>query len=360
MPCRSLPALAPVLLAAACASRPLVPAPEPRDAATADLQDLSVSEPPDLTVPPDLTAPPRDLVTPPDLARCVLGSQDPATCPCGAEGLCRPATGRLVVQTRSSGGRQRLVVMDDNGCRRFEVTQDLPLGTPKWAPDGERLAYVTGGNSSATLHVLRVAAAGQVTCHATFRTRTETTDVAWASDTELWLFSSTQKELVRWRLGTGIVSRQSLLATRFDAKDEGPLVYVTRTCDTCPYEVYWRPQAGTAGGEQSLDQATANIGPARLSRDGQRAVWERSGVHYTQLGGSDAPRVLGQAGDRSPGFALDDQALIHTTDDGQLRYYVIAGADAGQTLVIPPTWSNVFSPDWSPPPESCQPRADCF
>lgn len=361
MSSRSLPALALTLLTTACASRPLRPAPEPQDAtAPPDLLDLSVAEPPDLTVPPDLTIVPRDLVPAPDLARCVLGSQAPATCPCGAEGLCRPATGRLVVQTRSAGGRQRLLVMDDNGCRRFEVSQDLPLGTPKWAPDGERLAYVTGGSSSASLRILRVAANGQVTCRATFRTGTETTDVAWASDTDLWLFSSTRKELTRWRLGTGIISRQPLQATRFDAVGEGPLAYVARPCDTCPFEVYVRPQASATGGEQSLDQATSNIGPVRLSRDGQQAAWERSGVHLTLLGSVEAPRVLGQNGDRSPGFALDNQAIIHTTDDGQLRYYVIAGAEAGQTLVIPPAWSNVFSPDWSPPPENCQPRADCF
>ena len=298
-------------------------------------------------MPPDLTVP-RDLVAGPDLARCVLGSQDPATCPCGAEGLCRPATGRLVVQARSAGGRQRLLVMDDNGCRRFEVSQDLPLGTPKWAPDGERLAYVTGGSSSATLRILRVAADGQVTCRANFRTGTETTDVAWASDTELWLFSSTQKELVRWRLGAGITGRQPLQATRFDAVGEGPLAYVARRCDTCPFEVFVRPQASAAGGEQSLDLATSNIGPVRLSRDGQQAAWERSGVHLTLLGGIETPRVLGQAGDRSPVFALANQAIVHTTDDGQLRYYVTAGTESGQTLVIPPTWSNVFSPDCPP------------
>src|SRR5205823_7928409 len=120
-------------------------------------------------------------------------------------GLCRPATGRLVVQTQSGGGQLRVVVMDDNGCRRNTVAADFPLGTPKWAADRERLAYIAAVGRAATLHVFRVDASGAVLCSREIGLSgsLQVTDVAWAAPDALWLFSAATGRVLRYRAGQG-------------------------------------------------------------------------------------------------------------------------------------------------------------
>lgn len=321
----------------------------------------------DLAIPPDLTRPPP----PPDLGGCIPTDRDAGVgeCPCGEAGLCRVATGRLVVQTQSPGGTLRVVVMDDNGCRRMEVSQELPLGTPRWAADRERLAFVTGGRNSARLHIVRVAASGQVVCHTIDYTGVGATDVAWASPTDVWLFvpgstaGGAPAQILRWKLGVGLIAgaTTTVEAFRFDTAGEGPLA-LARQCATsdCAAEVLTRPSVLRSGGERTLLRSAAKVGSLRLSPDGAFAVFAAEGLVVAPLDGTP-PLRLGGTGAQSPAFAWFGQSLVYTTELGQLEFRYLIGPRAGETFTVPPTWKRVYSPDWSPPPAECQPQStSCY
>ncbi len=282
-----------------------------------------------------------------------------AGCPCGTAGLCRAASGRLSVQTQAQNGTLRIEVMDDNGCRRFPVAAEHPIGVPRWAPDRERLAYITGGGGG-QLHVIRVAASGDVTCRASEHIGLAASEVAWASDDEVWLFAPGQ--LARWRLGQGIVATVPLPnAAQFDAIGDGPLAVVLASCGNgCPSQVAWRPSVASGDLIVSLLEPMRKIGPVRLDPAGKRIAFELDGVTLTFIGSGEPPPPLhfGAAGDRSPAFALGGGAVVYTTDDGQLRYHLLDGENTEEA--IPPTWKFVYSPDWAPLPRSCSADTHCI
>ncbi len=274
--------------------------------------------------------------------------------PCAASGIgARAPTGRLSVQTRTAFGSLNMTVMDDNGCRRVVVATDHPVGIPRWAPDHERLAYVTGGG---TLHVIRVARSGAVLCRAMWDLGgINATELAWAADHELWL--GTPTGLLRWRIGAGQVDQVNGLAVqRFDAIADGPLVVTTAGQVPPGSDLLWRPQV--AGGMLNLLYSSpSTIGPVRLSSDGKWAVYELSGVNLVQLDVAQPPEMSGMPGERSPAFALNDSAIVFTTDDGRL----IFSSRDGKTDEVPPSWNAVYGPDWAPlPTPSCTPVTDCM
>jgi len=311
---------------------------------------------PDGWRPPDMTPPP-----PADLAvedgACVPPENDAGACPCGAQGLCRPATGRLSVQTQAQNGTLRIEVMDDNGCRRVTAAVDTPIGVPRWAPDRERLAYITARQSS-TLHVLRIDAAGDVTCRADIPLGLAVRELSWASSDELYLFAPGTLSL--YRLGGAIEKQVDLpLVTQFDAVGAGPLVVVEENCGVgCASRIQWRPDPFSGMFNTSFVAPLDKDGPVRLTPAGDRITWEfASGIDGANVDAS-FPFNFGAPGDRSPAFALDAAAIVYTTDDGQLRYHFLDGQQPEAT--IPGDWKFVYSPDWSPPPRFCNTTNNCL
>lgn len=313
--------------------------------------------------PPDQRLPPRhDLAVPVDLGTCGpdVDLAQGAGCPCGNAGLCAPATGRLSVQTRSKAGQLAIVVMDDNGCRRSEVAYDQPVGVPRWAPDHERLAYITG-NQSAVLHVIRVAPSGEVLCRREISVGgIAAMEVAWANDQQLWL--GTPKGPIRWDLANGIAGQVPVKMARFDAVGEGPLVVVDDKCGMgCASTLSWRPSVGMGDLAQLVTTAMYPIGPVRLSSSGNALVYELAGYTILPLTPGGTAQALGHSGDRSPAFAQSDRAIVYATDDAQLRYHYLDGERAGTEAAIPPTWAAVYSPDWTgPSTPTCTPTTTCF
>ena len=353
-----------IVLVTGCSNRALEDLP--------DAGDLAM--PPDATafdgtVLPDLGPTSPDLVQGPvDMACASLWpTADLGMCPCGDAGLCAPATGRLVVQTQSFGGTLRIRVMDDNGCRPFDVATDDPLGPPRWSPDGERIAYLTASGHSAHLHVLRVDGAGNVRCSMTPSTGTTATDLAWgAAPDQLWLYSPSDKQLTQFSLRTGVIAQSSLDALRFDSAGDGPLATTSSTCAgaACTYSVSTRPMTGS-GKLVSLAQTSDKLGPVRFAPGGGSLVYEHDGPANTS-GGFDIvtlaggmPMTISEVGDRGPSFALGGHAIVHTTDDGKLRYHHLDGPAAGTATEIPAQgWKNVFGPAWAAPDIVC-PSSDC-
>jgi hypothetical protein len=307
-------------------------------------------------------AAPRDLAGTADMVCDPKPPPDAGACPCGMAGLCRPATGRLSVQTQSAAGVLRLAVMDDNGCHRVEVATDAPVGVPRWAADRARLAYLTSAGSGARLHVIRVDASGNVVCRDATFLNFGATEVAWASDTDVWLFlpraGATMAQLVRWQLGVGAVNQVMVDAARFDAIGDGPLLAV-QSCGQLCTNLLTRPQVASGSLTTLVMDPGGVIGPVRLAPSATRAVYEQGGFNLVGLGGGMVQR-LGAEGDRSPAFALPgEQAIVYTTDGGDLQYLFLGGEQAGTVATIPSTWQNVFSPDWAALPDSCGP-ATCF
>ncbi len=292
-------------------------------------------------------------------AACIPEPPNMGNCPCGMEGLCRPPTGRISVQTQAPGGALQIEVMDDNGCRKTVVANDHPIGVPRWAPDRERLAYVTATQGT-TLHVIRVAASGDVTCRIAIPlSNLQVTEVAWADDERLWLFGP--DKIVQWTLANQQVQEQALPgAARFDAVGDGPLVVVTDSCGPmCTSRLDERAAVLGDGAFAHLAiQPKKTIGPVRISQDGTVAVFELEGSTLLPLQGGP-PTSFGQEGDRSPAFALRGQAIVFTTDDGALKYHFIDGSGTPD-LSIPSDWKLVYSPDWSPGPKACSTTTQCL
>jgi hypothetical protein len=177
----------------------------------------------------------------------------------------------------------------------------------------------------------------------------------------VWLFEPQRSgqggKLVRWQLGMGALDQIPIDAERFDAIGDGPLLSV-RSCGNLCTILETRPLV--AGGTlATLVSSKGVIGPVRIAPSGTRGVYEEGGSNLIDLAGG-AVQTVGVEGDRSPAFALPgEQAIVYTTDDGQLDYHFISGPQAGQDAAIPPGWKNVFSPDWAATPDSCGPTS-CF
>lgn len=307
------------------------------------------AEPADLAI-VDLAG--ADLSTPPDLARCVPPVDAGASgCPCGSAGLCRPATGRLSVQVQTLNGPLALIAMDDNGCNRHVVSSDTPVGVPRWAKDGQRLAYITAYESS-VLNVIGVAPDGHVSCRgSTSLSDTRASELAWAGDHEWWLLGP-GVFIARWRNGPGVLLLRNGEAQSFDGlPGAGPLVSERPGLIVDLFQALDQPPKTLYTDSQNKP------GTIRLSPTGDRIVFTASGIPISLLPVSGGmPQPLGIQG-RSPAFALDGKAIVYTTDDGNLRYHYLDTHPNDDT--IPSTWKSVYSPDWTPMPASCDPLPDC-
>jgi hypothetical protein len=209
--------------------------------------------------------------------------------------------------------------------------------------------------------VIRVDARGQVVCRDAASLPFGATEVAWASDSDVWLFlprvGSAKPELVRWQLGVGASAQVMVDADRFDALGDGPLLAV-QSCGQLCTNLLTRPQVASGPLAVLVMDPGGVIGPVRLAPSGTRGVYEQGGFNLIDLS-SGMPSRLGVEGDRSPAFALSEQAIVYTTDAGELSYFFLAGAEKGTVATIPSSWKNVFSPDWAGLPDSCGP-ATCF
>jgi hypothetical protein len=312
---------------------------------------------PDLGRPGDLAG--ADFTAPPDLAGC---APPPDTgggpCPCGMNGLCRPAGGRLSVQILLPNGQLRLTVMDDNGCNRHDVTSDHPIGVPRWAADGQRLAYITAGQTS-VLHVIGVGANGRVTCKSEQSLGPlPASELAWAGDHTLWLLApslSPAKDgvVAEWRLGMGVISQQTVPWSQFDALPgpSGPFAAVA--WNGMMKEVRFTKSLSDPGSVLAADPA---LGTVRLRAAGPVLVYSLNGFHvYELISGLDGQK--GQPDFRSPAFARDGHAIVYVTDGGKLGYVAID--NGAQDEAMTGNWKAIYSPDWTPPAVSCDPLPDC-
>jgi|GEM_PF-5863000 len=317
-----------------------------------DLAELLAT---DFSVPADLT-PARDS------GPCV--EQPPpqtgdAGCPCGAQGLCRPATGRISAQVSAGGGGGlRVVVMDDNGCNLHDVTNEHPFSPPRWAPDHERLAYAT---DSGSLHVVRVDPYGNVTCRNQVSTGLKPSALAWASDNSVWLFDpgTPQSTITEWQLGKGRLGQTTLPAIDFDAAlSPGPLLIVDKSCGIGCTALQFRPAVASGDLTQLLAKQTT-IGPIRISPTGDSAVFELSGLHLLATQAGAVEQTFGQDGDHAPSFALDGQAILYTANNDELHYHLINQPNTPD-LVLPSSWKKIYGPEWSPLPAVCGLPPTCF
>ena len=287
-----------------------------------------------------------------------------AQCPCGAEGLCRPAGGRLSVQVLTNFGELRLLAMDDNGCRRREVSADLPIGVPRWAADGERLAYLVAGQSRVRLKVIRVAPTGQVACRSELSLGDRRpSELAWGGERTLLLFG--EGRLERFDLDAATAQPIELPGVEparlrhFDARPQGPLVLAVRACDdpTCETRLLLRPDPLRGELQLVTTIVAQRTGQPRLSADGRRLTFEADGLWLVDLPGGQGGAVV-PAGARTPAFAWNDQALVFPTEEGGLAIRTLAGPN-GALHELPRTWRRAFSPDWTPPPPSCASMGRC-
>jgi len=304
----------------------------------------------------DFSQPAADMTTV-DSGPCVTQpAADSGICPCGSQGLCRPATGRITAQV-SSGGGLRVVVMDDNGCNLHDITTDHPFSPPRWAPDHERLAYVTDNGN---VHVVRVDPYGNVACRTQTSVPGKPTEVAWSGANNLWLFTpGAPGSIVDWQLGKGTTTMVTVDAIDFDAGlSPGPLLVVDKSCGANCTSLKFRADV-SSGTFFELTNKPTTIGPIRLSAAGDQAVYELEGLHLIPTSGTGTEVTFGQAGDHAPSFALDGQAILYTSNNDELHYHFI-NAPGAPDQVIPSSWQKIYGPAWSPLPAVCGLPPTCF
>jgi hypothetical protein len=249
-------------------------------------------------------------------------------------------------------------VMDDNGCNRHDVTSDHPIGVPRWARDGQRLAYLTAGQTS-FLHVIGVGANGRVTCKSEQSLGPlPASELAWAGEHELWLLApalSPAKDgvVAEWRLGTGVISQQTVPWSQFDALPGPGGPFAAVAWKGMMKEVRFTKSPSDTGSVLAADPA---LGTVRLRSDGVGLVYSLNGFHFYDLNsGTDVP--MGQPDFRSPAFARDGHAVVYVSDGGKLGFAPLDQTVSDEAMTG--NWKAIYSPDWTPPPVSCDPLPDC-
>jgi len=254
------------------------------------------------------------------------------------------------------GSRYQLLVADADGADpQTIVTSNEPLLSPKWSPDGTRLAYVSFENKKPVVYVQSLAT-GQRIAVANFRG--SNSSPAWSPDSRRLLVTltkdgSSQIYMVNADGGppARIMTSSGIDTEAAFTPDGGSLVFTSDRGGTP--QIY---RAGVGGGnvERLTFDGDYNVSP-RPTPDGKSLVFVRRAGNRYQIALMDYAtrqvQVLTDGpDDLSPSVAPNGKLIIYANEGGGRGILAAVSSDGRvkQRLVAPS--ADVREPAWGPLP----------
>lgn len=260
-----------------------------------------------------------------------------------------------VIKNADGTKRFALQVSDSDGANPRTVLQSKqPILSPSWAPDGERLSYVSFENGKAEIFVQEMRS-GRRDSVAAFKGINSAP--AWSPDGKklaLTLSKSGNAEIYVLELATGNLSR------------------VTHNSQAIDTEAVWTPDGreliftSDRGGRPQIYKVSADGGRAKrltfegnynaspdISADGQymAMVHSENGQFYIAVQDLEtgALQVLTETGrDESPSFAPNSRMILYATEQNGKGVLAAVSVDAQIRQRLGESGSDVREPAWSP------------
>lgn len=259
-----------------------------------------------------------------------------------------------IAYVSKSAGRYSLQVADADGYNpQTVVSSNEPIISPRWSPDGTRLAYVSYEKKKPIVFVQSLVT-GQRTVVANFKGNNSAP--AWSPDGKrlaiVLTYSANSQVYLINADGTGLqqLTRSSSIDTEPVWTPDGSAIYFTSSRGGGP-QIYRVSSSGGDAKRVTFD-GNYNVSP-RISPDGKLLAYIRQdhgkfSVAVQDLATSQVQVLSDTAQDESPSFAPNGRLILYATRISGRGALAAVSVDGRVKQRLSETGGDVREPAWGP------------